>query len=75
MGDAARADPFLAKAPPEVRFQGFQAEGYVLSGVVEPIAVLGQAHRGVFGAALESMCRVTQSIALFVADWCGLEAA
>jgi acetylornithine deacetylase len=24
---------------------------------------------------LESMRRVTQSIALFVADWCGLEAA
>ncbi len=114
--DAARADPFLANAPPEVRFQGFQAEGYVLSGAEEPMAVLGQAHREVFGTALEgtvmlgttdarffglyagipalvygpkalnihgfderveleSMRGVTQSIALFVADWCGLEAA
>ncbi len=113
--DAARADPLLANTPPEVRFQGFQAEGYVLKDAEAPLAVLEAAHREVFGAALErtvmlgttdarffglyaaipalvygpnsrnihgfderveleSMRRVTQSIALFVADWCGLEA-
>ncbi len=112
--DASRANAFLANSPPEVRFTGFQAEGYELTGAAAPIGALEGAHAAAFGAPLEkftmtgttdarffglygdmpalvygprsenihgfdecvdleSLRKVTQAIALFVADWCGLE--
>jgi acetylornithine deacetylase len=111
---AARRLPFLANTPPEIVFNGFEAEGYVLEGAEAPEAALGAAHRRVFGreltsliqtgttdarffglyagipalvygpvshdihgfderVELESVRRITQAMALFVAQWCGLE--
>lgn len=116
LNEAARGIPFLANAPPEIVYNGFQAEGYVLEGAAEPTARLGQAHEAAFGKPLrttastattdarffglyagipalvygptssgihgfderveiESVRRVTQAMTLFIADWCGLEAA
>ena len=110
---AARDDKFLANSPPEVVYNGFQAEGYVLTGAEAPEAVLDAAHRLAFGTPLQrvtstgttdarffglyadipalvygplsqnihgfderveldSVRRITQSMALFIADWCGL---
>jgi acetylornithine deacetylase len=116
LNEAARGIPFLANAPPEIVYNGFQAEGYVLEGAAEPQARLSQAHEAAFGKPLrttsstattdarffglyagipglvygptssaihgfdervevESVRRVTQAMTLFIADWCGLEAA
>jgi len=113
---AAQDNPFLANSPPEIVWNGFQAEGYVLKGAEAAEAALDAAHRTAGGRALEnsvstgttdarffglyagipglvygpksesihgfdervdleSVRRVTQTIALFVADWCGLETA
>jgi acetylornithine deacetylase len=113
--DAARQDRFLANNPPEVIWNGFQAEGYVLKDADLAERVLGDAHRSVFDRPLatvsttgttdarffglyagipglvygpitedihgfdervdvESIRHTTQAMALFVAEWCGLEA-
>lgn len=50
---AARADNFLANNPPEVEWNGFQADGYVLDPGTEAEAVLAEAHEAVFGATME----------------------
>lgn len=47
---AARTHPFLGNSPPEVIWNGFQAEGWVLQGGDAELAVLTEAHRDVFGA-------------------------
>ena len=111
---AALGDPFLAHNPPEVEFNGFFAEGYVLEEGTEAEQTLARAHVGAFGKSLESFVtpgyldgrvfvlydncpclvygpcsrnihgfdervslasvkRVTGTIALFIAEWCGLE--
>jgi acetylornithine deacetylase len=49
IADAARRDPFLAGAPPEVAFNGFTAEGYVLEEGSEAEAALAAVHRAVTG--------------------------
>ena len=111
---AARDNRFLANHPPEIVYNGFEAEGYVLSGAEVAEATLGRAHALAFNSEtlrpvtstgttdarffglyanipglvygpkaesihgfderveLESVRRVTQAIALFVADWCGV---
>jgi acetylornithine deacetylase len=112
--DAARANRFLANSPPEIVYHGFEAEGYVLEGGEDAVALLGRAHETVAGRPLEeiattgttdarffglyagipalvygptadsihgfdekvdleSVRRVTQAMALFVAEWCGVE--
>jgi acetylornithine deacetylase len=112
--EAARADAFLANNPPEIAWNGFTAEGYVLKEGSAAEAALARAHLNVFGRALESFVtpgyldarvfvlygntpclvygpyaedihafdervslasvkQVTGTIALFVAEWCGLE--
>jgi len=112
----ARSDPFLANNPPQVRFDGFWAEGYVLEPGSDAEAVLARAHHAATGRVLEtfttpayldtrvyalydrvpalcygptgkaihgydecvelaSVKRTTQAMALFVAEWCGLEDA
>jgi len=117
--DAASADAFLKKTPPQIVYHGFLAEGYALADDTKPVAAqaiasLETAHKVVTGDDLETLAvtattdarffglyadtpalvygpkaqaihglnerveldsirRVTQSIALFVADWCGLE--
>jgi acetylornithine deacetylase len=50
----ARTDPFLARNPPRVTFDGFFAEGYVLEPGSEAEAVLGRAHARATGAPLAS---------------------
>jgi acetylornithine deacetylase len=112
--DAARASRFLANFPPEIVYHGFEAEGYVLEGGEEAVALLGRSHERAWGAPLEevattgttdarffglyagipalvygpnadsihgfdekveleSVRKCTQAMALFVAEWCGLE--
>lgn len=111
--DASKSDVFLVRHPPEVVWDGFQAEGSVLKPS-ETEAVLGRAHRAVFGtamrerlstavddtrfynhyddipglcygpagenlhsfderASLKSLRETTLVLALFVAEWCGVE--
>jgi acetylornithine deacetylase len=106
--------PFLANNPPEVVYNGFFAEGYVLEEGTAAELALGRAHAASYGSELESFVtpgyldgrvfvlyqdtpclvygpyaeaihgfdervslasvqRVTGAIALFVAEWCGLE--
>jgi acetylornithine deacetylase len=114
VSDAARAHPFLANNPPEIEFNGFYAEGYVLEEGTEAEQTLGRAHAKSYSKSLESFVspayldgrvfvlygdipclvygpyseavhgfdervslaslkRVTGSIALYIAEWCGLE--
>ncbi|MFN3953279.1 MAG: ArgE/DapE family deacylase [Pararhodobacter sp.] len=49
---AARGHPFLANNPPELVWNGFQAEGYVLEGADAAEALLAEALRDVTGTAL-----------------------
>lgn len=111
----AQSDRFLANNPPEVVFNGFHAEGYVLEPGSTAEAALAGAHESTFGKPLEtfmtagyldtrvyalynripalcygpvsrnihgvdecvslsSLRRITQAMALFIADWCGTEA-
>jgi acetylornithine deacetylase len=110
--EAAARDPFLREHPPEIVFNGFSAEGYVLPEGTAAERTLAEAHRQVFDAELqsfttpayldarvymiydrtpalvygpnserihgfdervelESVRRITKTMALFVADWCG----
>jgi acetylornithine deacetylase len=110
----ARTDPFLANNPPQVTFNGFFSEGYVLAPGSEAERLLGEAHRIATGKTLQasmsaayldarvyalydkiptlcygpsgqdihgydervsiaSVRRITTAIALFIADWCGVE--
>ncbi len=113
---AARSNAYLSNNPPEVEFNGFFAQGYVLEEGSDAEAALGRAHAAAYGKSLETLVtpgyldgrvfvlygdipclvygpysenihgfdervslasvkRVTGSIALFVAEWCGLESA
>jgi acetylornithine deacetylase len=113
---AARSDPFLANAPPEIEWNGFFAEGYTLEegrrprrrwrapmrgptgrrsksmvtpGYLDgrvfalyagmPCLVYGPVSQNIHGfderVSLASVKRVTGTIALFIAEWCGLERA
>ena len=110
----AQTDSFLSNNPPEVVFNGFHAEGYVLEPGSEAEAVLERAHEDAIGAPLQSfmtagyldtrvyalynkipaLCygpksrnihginesvslssvkKITQAMALFIAEWCGTE--
>jgi acetylornithine deacetylase len=110
----ARADRFLANNPPQVTFNGFYSEGYVLEPGSDAEAVLAEAHRAATGKELKSfmtagyldtrvyalydripaLCygpisknihgfdervslasvkRITAAMALFIAEWCGVE--
>ncbi len=53
---AARADGFMANNPPDVVWNGFQADGYVLEPGSEAERVLAEAHQAVFGAPMEDRC-------------------
>ena len=116
IGAAAHDTPFLANNPPEVEFNGFFAEGYVLDEGSDAEQTLAHAHIRAFGTSLQSFVtpgyldgrvfvlyddcpclvygprsenihafdkrvslasvkRVTGTIALFIAEWCGLEPA
>ena len=111
----AQSDNFLANNPPEIVFNGFHAEGYVLEPGSDAETALAGAHEIACGKPLEtfmtagyldtrvyalynripalcygpvsrnihgvdecvslsSLRRITQTMALFIADWCGTEA-
>ncbi len=53
VAEAARADGFMANNPPDLVWNGFQADGYVLDPGSEAERVLAAAHRQVFGAAMD----------------------
>ncbi len=53
VADAARADGFLANNPPDLVWNGFQADGYVLEPGSDAERVLAAAHGRVFGADME----------------------
>jgi acetylornithine deacetylase len=112
---AARQDPFLADNPPEVIWNGFQADDYVLEPGSEFEQAIRAAHWRVHGETagetilpavtdcrfygryygipslsygatgsgshafdewveLESIKKVTLTLATFIADWCGVRA-
>ena len=112
--EAARGLPFLANNLPDVEWNGFFAEGYVLEEGSDAEATLSRAHVSAHGRDLQSMVtpgyldarvfvlydecpclvygpisenihgfdervslsstkRITGTIALFIAEWCGLE--
>ena len=52
LAQAARGHGFLANNPPELVWNGFQAEGYVLDGADEAEGLLAEALQTVTGAAL-----------------------
>ncbi|MCJ2128320.1 ArgE/DapE family deacylase [Methylobacterium sp. E-045] len=54
VADFARTDPFLAKTPPLVAFNGFFSEGYELDEGSEAEAVLATAHKRATGTHLRS---------------------
>lgn len=109
-----QSDTFLSNNPPNIEFNGFFVEGYVLQPGTEAEAVLGRAHETAVGQPLKSfmtaayldtrvyalyndipaLCygpishnihgidervslssvrRITQAMALFIAEWCGVE--
>ena len=111
---AARQDPFLAENPPEIVWNGFQADDYVLEPGSEFEERVRAAHRSVHGTEVKEVilpavtdCRfygryydipslsygatgsgshgfdeavdlgsvkkLTLTLALLIADWCGLE--
>lgn len=51
--EAARGDNFLANNPPEVVWNGFEADGFILDPGSEAEKVLGAAHQAVHGAPME----------------------
>lgn len=51
---AAGADAFLANNPPEVVWNGFMADGYVLEPGSDAEAALARVHKAVFGQKLET---------------------
>ncbi len=51
---AAESDNFMANNRPEVIWNGFQADGFILDPGSEAEAVLAQAHESVFGTKMES---------------------
>ena len=52
VSQAAKLDGFMANNPPEVIWNGFQADGFVQQPSTEAEAVLAAAHHAVFGEAM-----------------------
>jgi len=51
---ATAEDSFLANNPPEILWNGFQADGYILDPGSEAERVLATAHQGVFGTEMQA---------------------
>ncbi|MBY0338773.1 MAG: ArgE/DapE family deacylase [Acetobacteraceae bacterium] len=60
VAEAARADGFLANNPPEVLWNGFLADGFVLEPGSEAEGVLANAHRQAFGTDMGA--RITTAV-------------
>nr|WP_076533303.1 ArgE/DapE family deacylase [Roseovarius nanhaiticus] len=65
VAQAARDIPFLADNPPEVIFNGFEAEGYVLADADVPVTALARAHRTVSGEDLNEVASTATTDARF----------
>jgi acetylornithine deacetylase len=63
--DAARSHRFLSNHPPDITYNGFEAEGYVLEGAEEPVGILRDAHRRSFGTELEELATTGTTDARF----------
>lgn len=116
VASVSRDHPFLSNHPPDVIWNGFQAEGYVLGVEGNPaIAVMNNSHAAIFGhdaglaeqkitaltdtrfyglyydipafcygphaenihgfderVSITSLRHTTEALALFIAEWCGL---
>lgn len=72
--EAARGSAFLRNSPPEITYHGFEAEGYVLSDAEEPVGVLAEAHRAVFGDDLEEVSSTATTDARFFGLYGGMPA-
>jgi acetylornithine deacetylase len=80
----SRTDRYLANNPPRVTFNGFMAEGYVLEPGTEaalydqvPALCYGPVSQNIHAfderVSVTSLRRITVAMALFVAEWCGVE--
>ena len=63
--DAASQDAFLRNAPPQVKFNGFLAEGYVLKDADEAENALGWAHQEAYGQELRAEATTATTDARF----------
>ncbi len=63
--EASRRNVFLRNNPPEVVYNGFEAEGYVLKDADAPVAALASAHQTVFGRALDETASTATTDARF----------
>ncbi|MGE0718754.1 MAG: ArgE/DapE family deacylase [Alphaproteobacteria bacterium] len=70
--DASRNIPFLANSPPEIVWNGFQAEGYVLENAAEAEGTLDAAHRAVFSADLDRITCTGTTDARFFGLYAGI---
>lgn len=116
IAEVVAGDAYLSANPPRIEYHGFMADGFVLENAQVPEQVLADAHRAVFGTAIEehvspaatdgrymaliqdtpvlvygpvcegahafnervdlrSVREVTKTMALFIAEWCGVEPA
>lgn len=55
LAEASRSNSFLANNPPEVRYNGFLAKGYVLEEGTAAEKTLAQAHMATLGAEMEAV--------------------
>jgi len=62
---AAQRNAFLRTNPPEVIYNGFEAEGYVLADADEPENILSAAHQSVFGHELPKIASTATTDARF----------
>lgn len=65
ISDACHRNAFLRTNPPEVVYNGFEAEGYVLENAEEPEGVLAGAHETIFGTALAETASTATTDARF----------
>ena len=65
--DAASQDAFLRNAPPQVKYNGFLAEGYVLKDADEAENALGWGHQEAYGQELRAEVTTATTDAAFLA--------
>lgn len=63
--EATRGNAYLQNNPPEVVYNGFEAEGYVLKGAAASGGILAKSHRAIFGKALEETASTATTDARF----------
>ena len=74
IAEAARNDPFLANNPPEVVWDGFQAEGFVQEPGTEVEATLAASHKAVFGEEMAERALTGTTDARFFGLYAGMPA-